>query len=233
FDLADEAGLLARIAGALPPQPATDEAEFILEFAGYRLDLAGHNLADLTGKDIPLTRGEFDLLRAFAARAGRVLSRDQLLQLIAGRESEAYDRSIDTKITRLRRKIERDQKSPSIIVTMPGSGYKFAAAVRKVTASPSTRPPESADPDMAVGQLRAAVRVEDSPTVVQALPDKPSVAVLPFQNISSDPEQEYFADGIVEDIVTALSRIKWLFVIARHSSSSTEASPSAFSRSAA
>src|SRR5262249_39416959 len=114
--------------------------------------------------------------------------------------------------------IERDQKSPSIIVTMPGSGYKFAAAVRKVTASPSTRPPESADPDMPVGQLRAAVRVEDAPTLVQALPDKPSVAVLPFQNISSDPEQEYFADGIVEDIVTGLSRIKWLFVIARHSS---------------
>jgi adenylate cyclase len=51
-----------------------------------------------------------------------------------------------------------------------------------------------------------------------ALPDKPSIAVLPFQNISGDPEQEYFADGIVEDIITALSRIKWFFVIARNSS---------------
>ena len=53
---------------------------------------------------------------------------------------------------------------------------------------------------------------------VLALPDKPSIAVLPFQNMSGDPEQEYFADGIVEDIITALSRMRWLFVIARNSS---------------
>jgi len=51
-----------------------------------------------------------------------------------------------------------------------------------------------------------------------ALPDKPSIAVLPFTNMSGDPEQEYFADGMVEDIITALSRIRWLFVIARNSS---------------
>ena len=51
-----------------------------------------------------------------------------------------------------------------------------------------------------------------------ALPDKPSIAVLPFQNLSGDPEQEYFADGMVEDIITALSRLRWLFVIARNSS---------------
>ena len=50
-----------------------------------------------------------------------------------------------------------------------------------------------------------------------ALPDKPSIAVLPFQNMSGDPEQEYFADGMVEEIITALSRIRWLFVIARNS----------------
>jgi adenylate cyclase len=50
-----------------------------------------------------------------------------------------------------------------------------------------------------------------------ALPDKPSIAVLPFANMSGDPEQEYFADGMVEEIITALSRIRWLFVIARNS----------------
>jgi adenylate cyclase len=67
------------------------------------------------------------------------------------------------------------------------------------SSSPATKPPtETAQP--------------------LALPDKPSIAVLPFQNMSGDPEQEYFADGIVEDIVTGLSRIKWLFVIARNSS---------------
>jgi adenylate cyclase len=57
---------------------------------------------------------------------------------------------------------------------------------------------------------------------VLVLPDKPSIAVLPFQNLSGDPEQEYFADGMVEDIITGLSRIKWLFVIARNSTSFTK-----------
>jgi TolB-like protein len=57
-----------------------------------------------------------------------------------------------------------------------------------------------------------------APESAPALPDKPSIAVLPFENMSSDPEQEYFADGMVEEIITALSRFKWLFVIARNSS---------------
>ncbi len=60
--------------------------------------------------------------------------------------------------------------------------------------------------------------VREAPETRLALPDKPSIAVLPFQNMSGDPEQDYFADGMVEDIVTGLSRIKWLFVIARNSS---------------
>jgi len=57
-----------------------------------------------------------------------------------------------------------------------------------------------------------------TPNARPALPDKPSLAVMPFQNMSGDPEQEYFADGMVEEIITALSRIRWLFVIARNSS---------------
>ena len=64
----------------------------------------------------------------------------------------------------------------------------------------------------------AAAASAAAPQVPLSLPDKPSIAVLPFQNMSGDPEQEYFADGVVEDIITALSRIKWLFVIARNSS---------------
>src|SRR5262249_7007740 len=59
-----------------------------------------------------------------------------------------------------------------------------------------------------------------------ALPDQPSIAVLPFANMSGDPEQEYFADGMVEEIITALSRIRWLFVIARNSTFTTRARPS-------
>jgi TolB-like protein/class 3 adenylate cyclase/Tfp pilus assembly protein PilF len=66
------------------------------------------------------------------------------------------------------------------------------------------------------GRSELATRTSTKPPL--ALPDRPSIAVLPFQNMSGDPEQEYFADGMVEEIITALSRIRWLFVIARHSS---------------
>ena len=102
--------------------PKAEAAEPTIAFAGHRLDLAGHSLADPDGANVPLTRAEFSLLRAFAERPGRVLSRDQLLQLIAGRDAEPYDRSIDMHVARLRRKIEPDPKRPSLIVTVPGSG---------------------------------------------------------------------------------------------------------------
>src|SRR5258708_5484436 len=73
-----------------------------------------------------------------------------------------------------------------------------------------------------VYRVRNASTAAKTPSVpvqpVLALPDKPSIALLPFQNMSGDPEQEYFADGMVEEIITALSRIRWLFVIARNSS---------------
>src|SRR6185369_5505090 len=76
------------------------------------------------------------------------------------------------------------------------------------------------DGDAAPAQETIPVQETDAPALapVLALPDKPSIAVLPFQNMSGDPEQDYFADGVVEDIITALSRFKSLFVIARNSS---------------
>jgi DNA-binding response OmpR family regulator/pimeloyl-ACP methyl ester carboxylesterase len=129
-DAADEAGLLARVTEALRPEVEAEAVEPVLEFAGYRLDLAGRSLVNEAGKEIPLTRNEFGLLEAFAQRPGRVLSRDQLLNALAGREADAYDRSIDMLVVRLRRKIEPDPKRPRLIVTIPGSGYKLAAKVR-------------------------------------------------------------------------------------------------------
>src|SRR5262249_13674844 len=69
-----------------------------------------------------------------------------------------------------------------------------------------------------VYRVRAAAAAESPSPPALPLPDKPSIAVLPFVNLSGDPEQEYFADGMVEEIITALSRIRWLFVIARNSS---------------
>jgi len=135
IDLSDDAGVLTRVAEALIPASEPEDQSPLLEFDGYRLDPAGHCLTNREGREIPLTHGEFGLLRLFAQRAGRVLSRDQLLRLLAGRNAETFDRSVDMQIVRLRRKIEPNPKRPTLIVTVPGSGYKFAAKVRQVGAA--------------------------------------------------------------------------------------------------
>lgn len=103
LDASDEAGLLARIREALEPAPKLDEPGQLLSFADYYLDLAGQSLFKQTGQEIELTWGEYRLLRAFVQRPGRVLSRDHLLQSLSGQNAEAYDRSIDMQVVRLRR----------------------------------------------------------------------------------------------------------------------------------
>ena len=107
------------------------EAARLMRFAGLVLDLDAFTLARESGEAIPLTHGEFALLCFFVSHSGRVLSRDALLEAMAGRRFEAFDRSVDVLVGRLRRKIEPDPKRPSLIVTVPGSGYRFAAQVRQ------------------------------------------------------------------------------------------------------
>ena len=131
LDVTDEVGLLARVAEALAPAAEADEVEPALHFARLSPRSRRARPHGPEGREVPLTSGEFGLLRAFVQRPERVLTRDQLLQILTGRDAEAYDRSIDMQIVRLRRKIELDPKRPRLIVTIPGSGYKFAA---KVTA---------------------------------------------------------------------------------------------------
>jgi class 3 adenylate cyclase/tetratricopeptide (TPR) repeat protein len=133
IDISDENRLLARIAEALASAAEPEAAESVLEFAGFRLDLVGHSLRDRKANEVPLTHGEFALLRALAERPGRVLSRNRLMELTAGPVAEAFDRSVDMQILRLRRKIEADPKRPSLIVTVPGSGYKLIAGAREAT----------------------------------------------------------------------------------------------------
>jgi DNA-binding response OmpR family regulator len=98
-----------------------------LSFEGFTLDPAARTLVDAGGAWISLRRSEFELLLAFVNKPGRALSRDYLLEVVAGRHSEAFDRSIDVLIGRLRRKIEREPRRPTLILTVPGIGYRFAA----------------------------------------------------------------------------------------------------------
>lgn len=129
FDLRE---LLARIRSVLrryekspgDTGPARD-ADRILPVGDLRLDPNARCLKDGEGCEVELTSMEFDLLQVFAERPNRVLSRDQLLNLTQNRDWDPNDRSIDIRITRLRRKIEKDPAKPTVIKTVRGIGYLF------------------------------------------------------------------------------------------------------------
>lgn len=100
-----------------------------LSFSGWKLDLGTRRLQSADGAAVPLTSGEFELLVAFCEHPGRVLTREQLLDLTRGRAAALFDRSIDIQVSRLRRKIEDDPKDPLIIQTVRAGGYIFTAEV--------------------------------------------------------------------------------------------------------
>jgi two-component system OmpR family response regulator len=132
--------LLARIRAVLrragaPGSDAPAKKNRILEFAGWRLDVTQRQLFSPSGALVPLRAGEFDLLLALAERPQRILTRDQLLDLSRGRTANNFDRSIDVQISRLRRKIEADSKTPALIKTVRNGGYILAANVLVVGAS--------------------------------------------------------------------------------------------------
>ncbi len=108
-------------AGAAEGAPVSEA-----RFGDCRLDLDAHKLFDADGGEIPITSMEFDLLKAFAEHPNRVLSRDQLLEMAHNRDWEPFDRSIDIRIARLRRKVEQDPAKPQIIKTVRGAGYLYA-----------------------------------------------------------------------------------------------------------
>jgi two-component system OmpR family response regulator len=103
----------------------------VLQFAGWQLDPVRHRLTAPDGTVVTLSGGEFDLLQAFAERPGRVLTREQLLDLARGRAAVPFDRSIDVQVSRLRHKIEANPQLPDLIVTVRGGGYVFTADVKR------------------------------------------------------------------------------------------------------
>jgi DNA-binding response OmpR family regulator len=115
-------------AAPLPSRLAVDDE--VIRFDGWRLDLGRRELKAPDGSEIALTSGEFDLLVTFAQHPGRVLNRDQLMDLTRGRQWEAIDRSIDAQVARLRRKIELDPKHPSLVKSIRGIGYVFTARIQ-------------------------------------------------------------------------------------------------------
>jgi TolB-like protein len=140
----------------------------------------------------------FDLLDYLIRNRERVVSKDDLINAIwNGRV--VSDAALTTRLNAARTAIGDSGEEQRLIKTLPRKGFRFVGQVREAR--------EAAGPNPG-----------DAPESALAIPDKPSIAVLPFVNLSSEPDQEYFADGIVEEIITALSRFKTLFVIARNSS---------------
>lgn len=125
----DPRELLARVKSVLRRYQRTPggephaDAEAGISFGRFRLDLERHQLFDEAGQIVELTAMEFDLLQAFARRPNRPLSRDQLLNLTQNRDWNPFDRSIDIRIARLRRKLEDDPEKPQILRTVRGIGY--------------------------------------------------------------------------------------------------------------
>ncbi|EKP0260976.1 response regulator [Aeromonas sobria] len=129
--------LLARIKAVMrrtqaETQPAAETLTRDLRFDRWLLDINRRELVDEDGVGLSLSTAEFDLLKVFLERPQRVLSRDQLLDLARGREAVAFDRAIDTLVSRLRRKLERDPKNPELIKTIWGGGYMFSTDVTQV-----------------------------------------------------------------------------------------------------
>ena len=115
---------------ALSPAPVAKKAYV---FAGWKLDDTRRQLFSPDATEVILSSGEYDLLAILVKHPQQVLSRDRLLTLTKNRSAEAYDRSIDIQISRLRQKLEEDTRNPQLIKTVRGNGYIFSCAVQELT----------------------------------------------------------------------------------------------------
>lgn len=167
----------------------------ILEFGPFRLDADAGILFHGTAP-IRLGQRAVALVAVLVEQAGAPLSKEALIEA-AWPGLAIEDSNLTVQIAAVRRVLEDLAGGAGWIETLPRRGYRYVG------------PAVAADPDRAPGLL--------TPPAL-TLPGKPSVAVLPFSNLSGDAEQDYFTDGMVDDIITGLSRINWLFVIARNSS---------------
>ena len=167
--------------------------DYVLD-AGRRELRRGANLLSVEPK-------VFDLLVHLIGSRDRVVSKDELIAAIWGGRIVS-ESALTTCINAARTVLSDSGDAQRLIKTLPRKGFRFVGKAR-----------EQGD----IGTAAANAAVEQR-RADPALPDRPSLAVLPFTNIGGDPEQEYFADGIVEEMITELSRMRWLFVIARNSS---------------
>ena len=158
------------------------------------------------GEPAVLGARAFDLLVCLIERRDRVVNKSELMELIWP-GSVVEESNLTVQVSALRKLL-----GPQALATVPGRGYRFAMQVRETGLD--ARPAQAE----ATGSADLAPALAPAPgKIYLPLPEKPSIAVLPFDNLGGDPDQEYFIDGVTEDIITELSRFRSLFVIARNS----------------
>src|SRR5882724_7765156 len=174
-------------------------------FSDYVLD-AGRRELRCGEQSIEVEPQVLDLLIYLMRNNDRVITKDDLIASVWGGRIVS-DTTLTSRIYAARRAIGDSGRDQKLIRTIARKGLRFIGDVRI-----------QADDE-------AAAAVESTPSEASPLaqpapplPDRPAIAVLPFSNMSDDPEQDYFSDGISEDIITALSKLRWFFVIARNSS---------------
>jgi TolB-like protein len=182
-----------------------------LVFGDYTLDIDRRELSR-GDERVALAPQVFDLLVYLVRNRDRVVSKDDLIEAVWGGRIVS-ESAVTTRLNAVRNAIGDSGAEQRLIRTVSRRGVRFVGGVREESGplgatALTSRPAGTA----------ALTREKTAVSVPLTLPDKPSIAVLPFANLGGDPEQEYSADGMVEEIITALSRIRWLFVIARNSS---------------
>lgn len=147
------------------------------------------------GVAVPMQPQVFDLLLFLIEQRDRVVTKDELVAQVWGNRPIS-DSALNSRINAARKAVQDDGKAQRVIRTIPRKGFRFIGdCVEVASVAPAAPIPAAANP-----------------------PERPAIAVLAFRNMSDDPEQDYFCDGISEDILSALSRVRWFFVIARNSS---------------
>jgi len=185
-------------------------------FDEFEIDLGQQELRR-SGQVVRIEPQVFELLVYLVRNSNRVVTKEELIESV-WRGRAISEAALSSCVSAARRAIGDTGKDQRRIRTASKRGFRFVGTID------DAMPPQTLLADIAAVQESsvAAIPAEFPQQVPGAqtltLPDKPSIAVLPFQNMSGDPEQEYFADGLTEDIITGLSRQSWFFVIARNSS---------------
>lgn len=174
----------------------------VIRFNEFELD-TGHFQLRRDGEVIAVTPQVFDLIAYLARNAGKTVTREEMFSTI-WHDRVVSESALSSQIKAARKALGDDGAKQHIIATVHGRGFRFVPSIK--TGAPASETTEASSG-------------EAQPSPPHVLATRPSVAVLPFINMNRDPDEDYLADGIAEDVITALSRHRWLSVIARNPSS--------------